>query len=89
MINKKKLNHISIFVMAAVIIGCLLTCVKTDYAQSLEPDPLFLEIESYIEVIRIISNCLLSLKIRTRGQKTDQLLRMLCIRRIKSGLRSG
>ena len=46
MINKKKLNHISIFVMAAVIIGCLLTCVKTDYAQSLEPDPLFLEIES-------------------------------------------
>jgi cytochrome c2 len=46
MINKKKLNHISIFVMAFVVIGCILTCVKTDYAQSLEPDPLFLEIES-------------------------------------------
>jgi mono/diheme cytochrome c family protein len=46
MINKKKLNHISIFVMFCVIFGCVLTCATKNYAQSLEPDPLFLEIES-------------------------------------------
>ena len=46
MINKKKLNYISVIVMVCAIIGCVLTCVKTNHAQSLEPDPLFLEIES-------------------------------------------
>ncbi len=46
MINKKKINLISIFVIFSVMLGCVLTCVKTNYAQSLEPDPLFLEIES-------------------------------------------
>ena len=46
MINKKRLNHISVFILICVIFGYVLTCERTIYAQSLEPDPLFLEIES-------------------------------------------
>ncbi|MBC8551096.1 MAG: cytochrome c [Candidatus Brocadiales bacterium] len=46
MINTKKLNHISIYIIMCVIFGYVLTCERTIHAQSLEPDPLFLEIES-------------------------------------------
>nr|MBC8551373.1 c-type cytochrome [Candidatus Brocadiales bacterium] len=45
MINTKKLYHISIFIIACLIFGYVLTS-GTISAQSLEPDPLFLEIES-------------------------------------------
>ncbi len=62
--------------MAAVIIGCILTCVKTDYAQSLEPDPLFLEIESIYRGDKDYKQLPLKLKIRIRDQKMDQHLRM-------------
>ena len=46
MINTKKLNHISIFMIICMVIGYVLICDRTVHAQSLEPDPLFLEIES-------------------------------------------
>ena len=46
MVNTKKLNHISIFVIICMIIGYVLMCDSTVHAQSMEPDPLFLEIES-------------------------------------------
>ncbi len=46
MINTKKLNHLSIYIIVCVIFGYFLTCESTIHAQSLEPDPLFLEIES-------------------------------------------
>ena len=46
MIYTKKLNHISMFVIICMIIGYVLMCDRTVHAQSLEPDPLFLEIES-------------------------------------------
>lgn len=46
MINSKKLNHISIYLIICAIFSCILTCTRTTSAQSLEPDPLFLEIES-------------------------------------------
>ena len=46
MIYTKKLNHISTFVIICMIIGYVLMCDRKVHAQSLEPDPLFLEIES-------------------------------------------
>ena len=46
MINTKKLNHISIYIIMCVIFGYVLTCERMIHAQSLEPDPLFLELES-------------------------------------------
>ncbi len=46
MINTKRINHISMYIIVCVVFGYVLTCVSTVYAQSLEPDPLFLEIES-------------------------------------------
>ncbi len=46
MINTKKLNHISIFMIICTIVGFVMICDRTVHAQTLEPDPLFLEIES-------------------------------------------
>ncbi|MCR4291157.1 MAG: cytochrome c [Candidatus Scalindua sp.] len=46
MINTKKLNHISIHIIMFIVFGYVLTCGGAIHAQSLEPDPLLLEIES-------------------------------------------
>jgi mono/diheme cytochrome c family protein len=46
MINKKNINFASIFLIACLVSGIVLVSGKAGYAQSLEPDPLFQEIES-------------------------------------------
>ncbi|WP_133112021.1 c-type cytochrome [Candidatus Scalindua japonica] len=46
MINKKKINYTSIIVVICVVLGFVLACEQPGIAQSLEPDPLFLELES-------------------------------------------
>lgn len=42
----KKLNHISVFIVACMVFVYLFSCERVICAQSLEPDPLFKEIES-------------------------------------------
>ncbi len=46
MINKKNINFVSTFLIACLVTAIVLVSGKDACAQSLEPDPLFLEIES-------------------------------------------